>query len=438
MDGPILDDADFLKRNARAQRETQRKRLRDLAAFTASFEQAVTAKTSELRNGLEAQADAAGRIVSETQDTVENARHSAEAVTALTAAAEDAAASSREIGASFESLSAALVENADKATAMAQESEATSAAVTQLTAAVERIGEVVKLIDTIAKQTNLLALNATIEAARAGEAGRGFAVVANEVKTLAKQTSEATEEIAHTVAQVQTTTKQAASANEKVAAGISVMESAMTDLAQTATARQGEARAMLRRIEASVAEASASKASADRVITAAQEAGAAAQDGLNAAEASSQRFGEVEDELKTFLGGVQGIYRASREDAQALFDRTLETARRFGNEQGSALMNDIDNEYVDRDIYPANVTADGRITIDPYGIYDSVKIHWETQDADGQFFVRDLRDIAAAKPEGAISEFDYKIKNPVTGKPTPKRAIVSRLGDCTFLVGYFP
>ena len=66
-----------------------------------------------------------------------------------------------------------------------------------------RIGEVIKVIEDIANQTNLLALNATIEAARAGEAGKGFAVVANEVKELARQTTEATEDIRRTVEEIQ-------------------------------------------------------------------------------------------------------------------------------------------------------------------------------------------------------------------------------------------
>jgi methyl-accepting chemotaxis protein len=70
-----------------------------------------------------------------------------------------------------------------------------SAEVRELGRASEEIGGIVKTIETIAAQTRLLALNATIEAARAGEAGRGFAVVANEVKTLAQQTAQATEDI---------------------------------------------------------------------------------------------------------------------------------------------------------------------------------------------------------------------------------------------------
>ncbi len=87
--------------------------------------------------------------------------------------------------------------------------ETSADSVLKLSTYVERVGQVVSLIQKIAGQTNLLALNATIEAARAGEAGKGFSVVASEVKQLASQTESATKEITMQISSIQSATSEA-------------------------------------------------------------------------------------------------------------------------------------------------------------------------------------------------------------------------------------
>lgn len=81
-----------------------------------------------------------------------------------------------------------------------------TARVDELGVAAREINKVTEAITAISSQTNLLALNATIEAARAGDAGRGFAVVANEIKELAQQTAQATEEIRGKIQGIQNAT----------------------------------------------------------------------------------------------------------------------------------------------------------------------------------------------------------------------------------------
>lgn len=99
--------------------------------------------------------------------------------------------------------------------------ESTNNIINQLGKSSQEIGNVIKVISSIAQQTNLLALNATIEAARAGESGRGFAVVASEVKELAKQTSKATEDITKRIEAIQKDTQNAVTAVSDISQAIS-------------------------------------------------------------------------------------------------------------------------------------------------------------------------------------------------------------------------
>jgi methyl-accepting chemotaxis protein len=169
-------------------------------------------KTIDLDLGMitEAMAKTTGQVSSAAGASTQTSSN----VQAVAAGAEELAASVGEI-----SRQAADALNISMQ-AVTQANE-TSAIVSGLAGAAQRIGDVVKLINSIADQTNLLALNATIEAARAGDAGRGFAVVASEVKSLAAQTARATDDISGQIAEVQSATTSAVGVIEAISQTIS-------------------------------------------------------------------------------------------------------------------------------------------------------------------------------------------------------------------------
>ena len=119
------------------------------------------------------------------------------------------ATGAEEMGASIKEIAKNATEAAKIANSAVRAAETANATVFKLGESSAEIGQVIKVITSIAQQTNLLALNATIEAARAGEAGKGFAVVANEVKELAKKTAKATEDISRKIETIQVDAKAA-------------------------------------------------------------------------------------------------------------------------------------------------------------------------------------------------------------------------------------
>jgi len=143
---------------------------------------------------------------------------SAQANTASTAS-EEINAGVQTVASNMEEMVAAIKEitkTTNEASSMSNEAmkmaKSTNEIIGQLGDSSMDIGNVIKVISSIAQQTNLLALNATIEAARAGEAGKGFAVVANEVKELAKQTAKATNDITKKIETIQSDSKNAVNA----------------------------------------------------------------------------------------------------------------------------------------------------------------------------------------------------------------------------------
>jgi len=179
---------------------------------------------SDISGGVQTLGTSATQLSAVSAQTASGVTSMSEKAHGVAAAAEEASASTMSVASGMEQSSASLTSvasateemsatvgdiAANTARARATSEQATSKAVAiseqmqKLGRAAQEIGQVTETITNISAQTNLLALNATIEAARAGAAGKGFAVVANEIKELAKQTAEATEDIKARIAGVQ-------------------------------------------------------------------------------------------------------------------------------------------------------------------------------------------------------------------------------------------
>jgi methyl-accepting chemotaxis protein len=230
----------------------------------------------------------------------------------VSAASQSASGNVSTVASAAEQLSSSVTEilrqvtrSSEIASQAVGDAERTNATVQVLSTGAEKIGEVVKLIHSIAAQTNLLALNATIEAARAGESGRGFAVVASEVKALANQTARATEEISAQVTAMQQSTGDAVVAISGITQTIAQMSEITTNIS-TAIEQQGDAtREIARNIQQVATGSNEISAHIGGVTTAATATGTAASDVLANARELDNQSGMLRNAVDGFLAKVR-------------------------------------------------------------------------------------------------------------------------------------
>jgi methyl-accepting chemotaxis protein len=314
--GMIARTVDVFKNNRieRHQLEAERINAEKLAMDRrkAELNQFVEAFRTKIGGIIEQVLNSSGQFEKDAQQlsvtahsTAEMSGQSADASRKASEHVRSAATASNELSQSIVEISRRVQDSKNVAADAVKQATATDQRMTELTAAGDRIGDVVKLITSIAEQTNLLALNATIEAARAGDAGRGFAVVAQEVKTLAGQTAKATDEISSHIVNMQRATGESVDAIKAIGLTIERISEITTSIS-SAVEQQGTAtKSIAAGVQAAAGGTLDVADNIERVARGAGETETTSGQMLRSAKALSDVSVHLKDEVERFLDSVR-------------------------------------------------------------------------------------------------------------------------------------
>lgn len=297
--------ANLEENQRRSEAESKVARAREVENLMSNFDQIVGSALSRVLAATSEMTETAGSLNRIAKGTSSQSIAVAAAADQASANVQTVAAAADELSGSISEISRQVASSMEIANKGVEEAERSNATVRELSTAAERIGDVVQLISDIAEQTNLLALNATIEAARAGAAGKGFAVVAAEVKSLATQTTKATEEISGQIAAIQGTTNNAVAALETVSNVIAQISQMATAIA-TAVEEQGTA---TNEIARNVQQAAAGTDEVNRNIASVTQGASETREAAENVTATTRELAQEADELKNevnrFLANLQ-------------------------------------------------------------------------------------------------------------------------------------
>ena len=314
--GAIARTVDVFKNNRieRRQLEADRTSAEQLATERrkAELNQFVEAFRTKIGGIIEQVLSSSGQFEKDAQQlsvtahsTAEMSGQSADASRQASEHVRSAATASNELSQSIVEISRRVQDSNTVAADAVKQANATDQRMAELSAAGDRIGDVVKLITSIAEQTNLLALNATIEAARAGDAGRGFAVVAQEVKNLAGQTAKATDEISSHIVNMQRATGESVDAIKAIGLTIERISEITTSIS-SAVEEQGTAtQSIAHGVEAAAGGTLHVAENIERVARGADETETTSGQMLRSAKALSEVSIHLRDEVEKFLDSVR-------------------------------------------------------------------------------------------------------------------------------------
>jgi methyl-accepting chemotaxis protein len=270
----------------------------------AKFFSNLRGSVSKIAQTAQVLASSSQELTSVSQQMATNAEETATQANVASSAAEQVSKNvatvstgTEEMGASIKEIAKSANEAAKVATSAVRVAEKTNAIVAKLGESSTEIGNVIKVITSIAQQTNLLALNATIEAARAGEAGKGFAVVANEVKELAKQTAKATEDISRKIEAIQGDTKGAVEA----IAQIGKIINQINDIQNTIASAVEEQTATTGEIGRNVGEAAIGSSAIAQNITGVAQAARSTTEGASNTKSSADELSKIAMSLQQLV-----------------------------------------------------------------------------------------------------------------------------------------
>ena len=288
-----------------ALKKKQQQRQDELNQLVGIFGSTIGAVFSQILDSSKNMVGQAGNMLNQSQSSQDMATSVATEAEESSANAQSLSAATEQMVASIKEISQQVNKSSQITNEAVQISKTSEQDVKELQKISQEIGEVVQLITDIAEQTNLLALNATIEAARAGEAGKGFAVVANEVKSLASQTANATDEISQKINSIQIASGRSAESIGKIGTVISDIDQYITAIVAAIEEQNSVTAEIARNVEFVSQSSGRVSENVQNIQTQSSEVSQSSQSVNDNADNMAKEADILSKEVKTFLNAMQ-------------------------------------------------------------------------------------------------------------------------------------